>query len=132
MSLTNLKSTIHRYYGDFDQNALKEIYLYAKKSYQDQIRHSGNTQLSHAVAVAQILASWKMPTSLVYAGLLHDIPMDDKFGPEIKELLTNFQSVKILSEIPIIKNILELTTFFLALAKDLRVVFFLAVRCMIP
>lgn len=127
MSLTNLKNTIRRYYGDFDQKTLKEVYLYAKKSYQDKIRHSGNTQLSHAVAVAQILASWKMPPYLVNVGLLHDVPVDDRFGSEVKEILTNLQNIK---KIKLIntnnqKFIENLRLLFLAMAKDLRVVLLL-------
>jgi len=127
MSLTNLKNTIHRYYGDFDPKALLDVYLYAKKSYQDQIRHSGNSQLSHAVAVAQILASWKMPPYLVNVGLLHDIAVDEHFGSEVKEILENFQNIK---KIKLIntnnqKFIENLRLLFLSLAKDLRVVLLL-------
>ena len=127
MSLDSLKSTILRYYGDFDQTEFKTVYHFAKKNYSGLVRHSGHSQLSHAVAVAQILASWKMPPYLVYAALLHDLPPVDKFGPEIKNILTNFSSIKNIKLININnqKFIENLRLLFLVLAKDLQVVLLL-------
>ena len=61
-----------------------------------QFRKSGEPYITHPIAVASILASWRMDAETIEAGLMHDVledtgtskrEMAEKFGIEVAELV---------------------------------------------
>lgn len=61
------------YMPDVDLAPLQEAYTYAKKIYSDKKRLSDEPYISHALAVADILASMRLDIHTLMAGLLHGV-----------------------------------------------------------
>ena len=71
-------------------------YAFAEKAHKGQKRKSGEPYFIHPVAVAEILADWKLDAGTIAAGLLHDTVEDTpvtladitrEFGAEIAFLV---------------------------------------------
>ena len=58
--------------------SLWKAYEFGLRHHDGQKRLSGKPYFSHCVAVASTLASWKMDTTTIIAGLLHDTVEDTK------------------------------------------------------
>ena len=52
--------------------ALWKAYEFGLRYHDGQKRLSGKPYFSHCIAVASTLANWKMDTTTIIAGLLHD------------------------------------------------------------
>ncbi|MEI7690426.1 MAG: bifunctional (p)ppGpp synthetase/guanosine-3',5'-bis(diphosphate) 3'-pyrophosphohydrolase [bacterium] len=124
-----------------DERLIRQAYLFAQEKHANQKRLSGQEYITHPLAVAQILAEMKLDETTIAAALLHDIIEDSpvtpeeiekEFGPKIRDLV---EGVTILGEIDFSKlpnqeiqeikfqhEIENLRRFFLAMAKDIRVV----------
>ena len=63
-------------------------YEFGERYHNGQKRLSGQPYFSHCVAVAKTLASWKMDTTTVIAGLLHDTLEDT--NATLEEINANF------------------------------------------
>ncbi len=127
--------------NDFDRDLIISSYEFAKEKHANQKRLSGDDYITHPLAVAGILAEMGLDETTIAAALLHDTIEDSDvtpeeieklFGSKIKDLV---EGVTILGEIDFSKlpdqNIQEikfqheienLRRFFLAMAKDVRVV----------
>ena len=75
-----------------DKVAIQKAYDFALKAHEEQLRKSGEPYFIHIFETAKILASLKMGTTTVIAGLLHDSIEDSvateeyirkEFGDEI-------------------------------------------------
>ena len=75
---------------------LWKAYEYGDYHHEGQKRHSGKNYFTHCVAVAQKLAVWKMDTTTIIAGLLHDTVEDtdvsvdglrQEFGDDLANLV---------------------------------------------
>ena len=67
---------------------LWKAYEFGSRYHDGQKRLSGKPYFSHCLAVANTLASWKMDTSTVIAGLLHDTVEDT--DATIEQITENF------------------------------------------
>lgn len=117
-----------------EEEILEKAWQFAKRAHQDQTRFSGDPYVSHPLETAIILAEWKLDLSTVIAGLLHDTIEDagvkDEeikkiFGSDIAYLVrgvTKVSSIKLRGskEDQFVENLRKM---FLAMARDLRVVF---------
>lgn len=129
--LLSLKGTGKHY----DIEKIKRAYLYAKELHEGQYRYSGEAYISHPVAVAEIVASLELDTDSVCAALLHDtvedcgsktdIPTIKKlFGEDVARLVDGLtKMVQIPFEDKEEEHIENLRKMFLAMAKDVRVIF---------
>ena len=85
-----------QYLASPDVEKIREAYRYADAAHLGQFRKSGEPYITHPIAVASILAQWKMDAATIQAGLMHDVledtptskqEMAEKFGIEVAELV---------------------------------------------
>lgn len=107
----------------------------AGSSHHGQRRKSGDPYITHPLAVAEIVAEWRMDAASVVAALLHDVVEDtdvtldlvtETFGPEIAALvdgLTKLDGVKLVGNTDQIDAhaAANLQKLLLAVADDPRV-----------
>ena len=118
--------------NDKSQNLIVEAFKLAYKAHDGQLRASGEPYIIHPIAVADLLHEIGASSSVITAGLLHDVVEDT--GIDLSEIEINFGlEVKILVE-GVTKlggihfnNRTEaqaenLRKMFLAMARDIRVV----------
>lgn len=125
--LVKLRKAYPDHYAD-----LKKAYEFAEKAHAGQKRSSGEDYFIHPCAVVEILADYGFDSSTLIAAFLHDVLEDTEVTPEMlaaefgDEILGLVQGVTKLDK-------LQFTTredaqaenfrkFFMAMAKDLRVI----------
>ncbi|MFQ5615558.1 MAG: RelA/SpoT family protein [Anaerolineales bacterium] len=106
MEIEGLLDTLPENYSDIDWALITRAYRVAAEAHAHQKRASGESYITHCVAVAAILAELRVPPAVIAAGLLHDtvedtdITLDDlrrDFGEEIAKLV---DGVTKLTELP--------------------------------
>ncbi len=114
---------------------ITKAYEYAKQLHEGQYRKSGEEYICHPVAVAEIVAGLELDTDSICAALLHDTLEDcaDKidiekikkeFGTQVAELVDGLTKlVQIRIEDKEDAHMESLRKMFLAMAKDVRVIF---------
>jgi GTP pyrophosphokinase len=117
-----------------DRKLLDKAWRFAKEAHRGQIRFSGEPYATHPLETALILAEWKLDLATIIAGILHDTiedagvrkeDLEAEFGSDIAYLVegvSKVSSVKLRGskEIQFVENLRKM---FLAMARDLRVVF---------
>ncbi len=119
----------------YDMNKIKRAYKYAYRLHDGQFRVSGEPYIMHPIAVAEIVASLGLDTDSVCAALLHDTVEDcgskisldvirKEFGQTVEQLVDGLTK---LVQIPFDdkeeEHMENLRKMFLAMAKDIRVIF---------
>lgn len=120
------------YLSDHDVEKIREAYRYADNAHLGQFRKSGEPYITHPIAVASILASWKMDAETIEAGLMHDVledtgtskrEMAEKFGTEVADLV---DGVSKLDKLRFSSNEIAQAESFrkmlLAMSRDVRVI----------
>ena len=128
-----LLESIQTYNKNADIKKLKEVWEFAKAAHTGQKRLSGEPYITHPLNVALILASWRLDTTSIMAGLLHDTVEDG--GATREDLVTEFgagvarlvNGVTKVTELRLKGSKAEefvenLRKMLLAMAKDLRVI----------
>ena len=112
--------------------ALWKAYEFGLRHHDGQKRLSGKPYFSHCVAVASTLASWKMDTTTIIAGLLHDTVEDteatlddiiENFGNDLGNLvdgLTKISEISYSSRKE--KQVGNFMKMLLSVAQDMRVI----------
>ena len=117
----------------YDLERLEIAYRFAYHVHEGQVRYNGEAYISHPVAVAGILGSWRQPQGVVEAGLLHDClknstvtyeQLKREFGLEIADLVSGVAKVgNVRLRGSAQGNFIEnLRKMFVAMAADIRVV----------
>jgi len=84
---SDITDEILKYHPDANLDLVEKAYVYSAKVHKGQVRLSGEPYLSHPLEVAYILATMKMDTVCIVAGLLHDTLEDTEASyEEIKRL----------------------------------------------
>ncbi|MBQ7645894.1 MAG: bifunctional (p)ppGpp synthetase/guanosine-3',5'-bis(diphosphate) 3'-pyrophosphohydrolase, partial [Clostridia bacterium] len=121
--------------GHYNIEKINKAYEYASTLHCDQKRNSGEPYIVHPISVAIIIAELQLDTDSICAALLHDVLEDCHDKTNIEKLAKEFGSdvanivdgVTKLYEISYIdkqdQNIENLRKMFLAMSKDLRVIF---------
>jgi GTP pyrophosphokinase len=114
------------------KSLLWKAYEYGDYHHEGQKRHSGKNYFTHCVAVAQKLASWKMDTTTIIAGLLHDTIEDtdvsvdglrQEFGDDLANLVEGVTKIGgIHFSTRKEKQAGNFMKMLLSVAKDLRVI----------
>lgn len=131
--MDNLLRKIQDYNPNADLALIKKAYQFAAMAHDGQKRLSGEPFINHPVAVAQILAEWKMDDFSLAAGLLHDViedgaatdaDLEKEFNSTITALVegvTKVGEIKLRgsTEGDFVENLRKM---FLSMAQDLRVV----------
>jgi GTP pyrophosphokinase len=98
-----LVERVLRYDPSANEALLNRAYVYAMKAHGNQKRASGDPYFSHPLEVAAILTDLKLDDATITAALLHDViedtdvtrgEIDEKFGPEIGELVDGLTKIK--------------------------------------
>jgi RelA/SpoT family (p)ppGpp synthetase len=124
----------HKLSSYLEKDQVQDIlraYHFAEKCHQGQFRQSGESYITHPVAVAHILADMHLDHESLMASLLHDVIEDtdvskeelaNEFSPTVAELV---DGVSKLSEIEFTSRAEKQAENFqkmtLAMAKDIRV-----------
>lgn len=96
VSASHLVDRCRQYMSAADVEKIREAYRYADAAHLGQFRKSGEPYITHPIAVASILASWKMDSVTIQAGLMHDVledtgtskqEMAEKFGVEVADVV---------------------------------------------
>ena len=114
------------------KSLLWKAYEFGNRHHEGQKRRSGEAYFTHCVAVAQTLATWKMDTTTIIAGLLHDTIEDtdvsvralrQEFGDDLANLVdgvTKIGGIKFPSRKE--KQAGNFMKMLLSVAQDLRVI----------
>ncbi|MEI6266934.1 MAG: bifunctional (p)ppGpp synthetase/guanosine-3',5'-bis(diphosphate) 3'-pyrophosphohydrolase [bacterium] len=133
--------SIKTLYQEKEQICILEAFDFAVLKHEGQTRKSGEPFVCHPVAVAMVLLDYKMDHETIMAALLHDVIEDTDttkedietiFGEKVAELVDGVTTLGTIdfSKLPSedmqeakFKSMIEsLRKFFLAMAKDIRVV----------
>ena len=126
-----LLSSKHKY----NMDKVKLAYEYAAAMHEGQFRKSGEPYITHPISVAVIVSELELDTDSICAALLHDTIEDckdktnldalkKKFGNEVAELvdgLTKLTDIRFENKED--ESIENLRKMFLAMSKDIRVIF---------
>lgn len=128
----NLKDLLKSSERDYDLDLIDRAYHLADSSHQGQKRLSGDSYISHPVAVACILVELGMDSESIAAGLLHDVVEDTPitleqirkdFGEDIAKMING---VTKLGRIPYSsreeQQAENIRKMLIAMAEDIRVI----------
>ncbi len=114
-----------------DAGLIEAGYALARQAHSGQLRDNGDPYITHPVAVADILAGYRLDTRSIVTGLLHDVIEDtpvtladvrQRFGPEIASLVdgvTKLTRLELQSDRT--KQAENFRKLVLAISKDIRV-----------
>ncbi|MBQ5972572.1 MAG: bifunctional (p)ppGpp synthetase/guanosine-3',5'-bis(diphosphate) 3'-pyrophosphohydrolase [Oscillospiraceae bacterium] len=122
-----------KYAPEGGENArIAEAYAFAAEAHKDQFRQSGEPYVTHALAVAEIVADMALDEDSVVAALLHDTVEDtsvtirdivDRFGETVAEIvdgLTKLERIPYSSKEE--QEVENLRKMLMAMSKDIRVI----------
>ncbi len=128
----DLRAALDGRYSEYDILLLEHAYEFAKTAHEGQLRSTGEPYFNHVFQTAIKLAKLKLPSEVIAAGLLHDVPEDTEhtleeikkeFGDDIAGMVascTKLGKVKYRGEERYIENLRKM---FVAMAEDVRVIF---------
>ena len=130
-TLETVIKTLAKYHPKADTDLVRLAYDFAETAHRGQTRLSGEPYITHSLATAQNLADMRLPTALVVAGILHDVPEDTKytlldikknFGDEVGHLVAGITKLGTLKYRGMDRYAENLRKMFLAMAEDIRVI----------
>ncbi|HVB24503.1 MAG TPA: HD domain-containing protein [Ktedonobacteraceae bacterium] len=117
MELNSLIQTVAAYTGAAAEKPLTVAYDIAKNAHEGYRRLNGEPFINHPLAVAQILADWHAPTTVVAVGLLHDILTPNHSQMQQMEAIR----YKLYPEwLPLLQAIFDLNNFIRRFEEDSR------------
>lgn len=133
LSINDLIDQVKTYLpADEDFTMLRLAYDFAAEAHAAQTRISGDLYISHPLATTYNLATLKADMPTLLAGLLHDVPEDTlvniqeiekNFGKEVAKLVNGITKLGRLKYRGIERYAENLRKMFIAMAKDIRVIF---------
>ncbi|MDY6832436.1 MAG: bifunctional (p)ppGpp synthetase/guanosine-3',5'-bis(diphosphate) 3'-pyrophosphohydrolase [Thermodesulfobacteriota bacterium] len=130
--INDILETLQGHNPDAETDIVERAYIYSAKVHEGQMRLSGEPYLSHPLEVAGILASMRLDSVCVAAGLLHDVLEDthatekdiqEIFGDEVLHIV---QGLTKISTLPYSsdqdRQAESIRKMILAMADDLRVI----------
>ena len=133
--ISKLLFTLEKTGKRYDVDKIKRAYIFARDLHAGQYRVSGEEYISHPIAVAEIVATLELDTDSLCAALLHDTVEDcaekvdldlirKNFGEEVEKLVDGLTKlVSIPFEDKEEEHVENLRKMFLAMSKDIRVIF---------
>ncbi len=128
----DLERALTERYQDADRALIRRAYEYAKAAHEGQKRYTGTPYMIHPTATAVRLVEMSLPTEVVVAGLLHDVPEDTQrtleevraeFGDDVADMVRGVTKLGKVKYRGIERYAENLRRMFLAMAEDIRVVF---------
>ena len=127
-----LLSALTSYHKRLNKNLIERAFNFAVESHRNQFRQSGETFITHPIAVAKILTELKTDYKAVIGGLLHDVVEDtgvtvedvrEKFGQEVALLVdgvTKISEIRFRSYQE--RQAESIRKMLLSMLRDLRVI----------
>ena len=121
---------LNKDYKEKDKTLIEKAYNFAKKAHEGQLRKSGDPYFVHVASTGKNLADLGMSSTVVAAGLLHDVLEDadvtkeeltHEFGEEIVKLVEGVTKLGKVKYKGVERNVENLRKFFISVAEDLRV-----------
>ena len=121
---------LNKDYKEKDKILIEKAYNFAKKAHEGQLRKSGDPYFVHVASTGKNLADLGMSSTVVAAGLLHDVLEDAdvtkeeltyEFGEEIVKLVEGVTKLGKVKYKGVERNVENLRKFFISVAEDLRV-----------
>ncbi len=120
--------------GGYDLDKINRAYNMAERCHEGQMRISGEPYIIHPIAVAKICMELQLDTDSLCASFLHDTVEDcpdianlqmirKAFGNDVAEIVDGVTKLKIPFLTKQDESIENLRKMFLAMSKDLRVIF---------
>ncbi len=132
ISFADLTVRLKAYMNSGDIQKVKAAFRFSDAAHLGQFRKSGEPYITHPIAVAKILAHWRLDVVAVQAALLHDVMEDsgisrqdlvEQFGPAVAELV---DGVSKLDRLNFASNAQAQAESFrkmlLAMSRDVRVI----------
>jgi GTP pyrophosphokinase len=120
------------YLKQADVARLADAYRFSEAAHKGQTRQSGDPYISHPLAVAEILAGWRLDGQALMAALLHDVMEDtsvtkaeisETFGKPVAELVDGLSKLdKIEFQSAEDAQAENFRKMLLAMARDVRVI----------
>ncbi len=88
INIDKLIEKIKYYDLKVDLKEVRRAFEFASSACGGKLRLSGETVLDHLLAVAEVLVDWKLDTTSIVAGILHDVVEDG--GKSLEEIKKNF------------------------------------------
>lgn len=132
LSIDDVINKAKTYKPDLDVERIMSAYNYVSDEFKGKYRLSGSEYIVHLLAVVDILLSFKPDEDAIIATLLHNIfnspsysdeDIRGKFGDNVAELVSALKMLDKVRTLDANTDIESLRKMFLAMAKDLRVVF---------
>ena len=127
-----LREKLLGYLPSAEVERIDDAARFAAWSHQGQKRASGEPYVTHPIAVASLVADWKLDASAIAAALLHDVMEDahirkselaHRFGPVTAELVDGLTKIERLESQSLEDNQAEnFRKMLLAMARDVRVI----------
>ena len=126
-----LTEKVHAYDPKADTDLIDAAYVVAMQAHGNQRRDNGDPYITHPVAVADILAGYRLDTASIATGLLHDViedtpvklpELEQRFGKEIAGLVdgvTKLTRLELQSDRT--KQAENFRKLVLAMSRDIRV-----------
>jgi GTP pyrophosphokinase len=132
VSFAQLTEKLKRYLPSGDIQRVKDAFKVSDAAHLGQFRKSGEPYITHPIAVAELLADWKLDAAAIQAALLHDVLEDsgiskqeltEKFGATVAELVDGVSKLDRLSFDSSEQQQAEsFRKMLLAMARDVRVI----------
>ncbi len=132
ISIEQIIKKAKEYMPDLDEKLVLKAYSFAKKVHDGKFKCGKTPYISHPLSATYLMMSLKPDIEAILACILHDTHLhDDKamdfikknFGEEVYNLVSDIRSLSMLYVRPDESQVETLRRMFLAMAKDLRVVF---------
>jgi GTP diphosphokinase / guanosine-3',5'-bis(diphosphate) 3'-diphosphatase len=130
-ALAGLTAKIHSYDLNADLALIEDAYAMARRAHAPQRRDNGEPYINHPVAVAGILADYRLDSGSIITGLLHDViedtpvtlaEIESRFGGDVAGLVdgvTKLTRLELQSDRT--KQAENFRKLVLALSRDIRV-----------
>ena len=130
-SIEGLLRRVESYASAADLDLIRRAYVVAEEAHREQKRDNGDPYIIHPIAVANILAGFRMDAASIAVGLLHDTVEDtgvthatlkDQFGEDIANLVDGVTKLTRLElQSSRTKQAENFRKLVLAMSRDIRV-----------
>jgi GTP diphosphokinase / guanosine-3',5'-bis(diphosphate) 3'-diphosphatase len=131
-SLQLLLAVVESYLTPLDVANIKRAFVLAEAAHSGQFRKSGEAYVTHPIAVATILAQWRMDSETLMAAIMHDVVEDtdttlqelaQQFGAPVANLVDGVSKMdKLKFESAEAAQAENFRKMIIAMASDLRVI----------
>ncbi len=131
-SVNRLVRIVEKNYGKANRKLIEKAFFFSREAHKGQFRKSGEVYFCHPLETAVTLANFGLGSTIVSAGLLHDVLEDTDtssatlkkmFGKEVASLVEGVTKLDLLaSESRKQHNLKNLQNLLLATTRDPRVI----------